>query len=228
MINLQCYISFNCGAKWFRCVCVCVCVCVTSLVVQMVKNPPAMQQTQVQSLGQEDPLEKGMATHSSVLTWGIPWMEEPGGLQSMGSQSRTRLGNQAHTHVCRYVRMCVYVCVCICVCMYVMRLPRRLSEEGVNLPASSGNRRHVFHPQEWNIPWIRKQPPTPVFLSEKFHGRRNLGGCGPWSRKEWDTTEQLSMHAFMYVHFPVLFSYRRLKHWQLPDSAAGLCRLSAL
>ena len=54
--------------------------------VQMVKNLPAMQETCVQSLGQEDPLEKGMASHSSILIWEIPWTEEPGGLQSMGSQ----------------------------------------------------------------------------------------------------------------------------------------------
>ena len=52
----------------------------------MVKNLPIMQETQVQSLGQEDPLEKEMATHSSILAWKIPWTEEPGGLQSMGSQ----------------------------------------------------------------------------------------------------------------------------------------------
>ena len=45
------------------------------------KNPPIMQKTQVQSLSQEDPLEKGMATHSSILAWRIPWPEEPGGLQ---------------------------------------------------------------------------------------------------------------------------------------------------
>ena len=50
----------------------------------MVKNLPAMQETWVQSLGQEDPLEKGMATHSSVLAWRIPWIEEPSRLQSMG------------------------------------------------------------------------------------------------------------------------------------------------
>ena len=56
------------------------------LVAQMVKNLPAMQETQVQSLGQEDPLEKVMATHSSILAWKIPWAEEPGGLQSMGLQ----------------------------------------------------------------------------------------------------------------------------------------------
>ena len=53
---------------------------------QIVKNLPAMQETQVQSLGQEDPLEKGTATHSSVLALRIPWTEEPGGLQSTGSQ----------------------------------------------------------------------------------------------------------------------------------------------
>ena len=53
--------------------------------VQRVKNMPAMQETQVQSLGWEDPLEKGMATHSSTLAWRIPWTGEPGRLQSMGS-----------------------------------------------------------------------------------------------------------------------------------------------
>ena len=56
-----------------------------SLVTQMVKNLPAMQETQVQSLGWEDPLEKGMTTHSSILAWRIPWTEEPGMLQSVGS-----------------------------------------------------------------------------------------------------------------------------------------------
>ena len=52
----------------------------------VVKNPPAMQETWVQSLGWEDPLEKEMATHSSILAWRIPWTEGPGGLQSTGSQ----------------------------------------------------------------------------------------------------------------------------------------------
>ena len=58
-----------------------------SLVVQLVKNLPAMQETQVQSLGQKDPLEKEMATHSTILAWRIPWTEEPGRLQSVESQS---------------------------------------------------------------------------------------------------------------------------------------------
>ena len=63
---------------------------------QTVKNLPAMWETQVQSLDQEDPLEKGMAIHSSILAWRIPWTEELGGIQSMGSQ---RVGhNRMTTH----------------------------------------------------------------------------------------------------------------------------------
>ena len=60
----------------------------------VVKNPPAMQEpqeTQVRFLALEDPLEEGMATHSRILAWRIPWTEEPGGLQSVESQSQTRL-----------------------------------------------------------------------------------------------------------------------------------------
>ena len=57
-----------------------------SLVAQTVKNPPAMQKTRVRSLGWEYSLEKGIATHSSIFAWKIPWTEEPGGLQSMGLQ----------------------------------------------------------------------------------------------------------------------------------------------
>ena len=55
-------------------------------VAQMVKNLPPVQESRVQSLGQEDPLDNGMATHSSILAWRIPWTEEPGGLESMESQ----------------------------------------------------------------------------------------------------------------------------------------------
>ena len=63
----------------------------------MVKNPPAKVETQVQSLGPEYALEKEMATHSSILVWEIPWTEEPGGLQSMGSQ---RIGHDSQTTQC--------------------------------------------------------------------------------------------------------------------------------
>ena len=62
---------------------------VCSLVAQTVKNPPAMQEMWVQSLGWEDPLEKGMATHSSILAWEIPWTAEAGRRESMGLQSQT-------------------------------------------------------------------------------------------------------------------------------------------
>ena len=61
-------------------------MCQASLVAQTVKRLPAKQETWVRSLGREDPLEKEMATHSSTLVWKIPWMKEPGRLQSMGWQ----------------------------------------------------------------------------------------------------------------------------------------------
>ena len=71
----------------------------------MVKNLAAMWETMVQSLGWEDPLEKGMTTHSSILAWRIPQTEEPGRLQSLGSQSQTRLSydTHIHTHTCKGV-----------------------------------------------------------------------------------------------------------------------------
>ena len=65
----------------------------TSLVAQVVKNLPVMQETQVPSLDLEDPMKKGMATHSSILALRIPWTKEPGGLQSMESQSQTQLSD---------------------------------------------------------------------------------------------------------------------------------------
>ena len=83
---------------------------------QMVKNLPAMQETWVQSPGGEDPLEKDMATHSSILAWRIPWTEEPDGLQSMGLQrvedksainihTHTQTHTQTHTHT-QSLRIC--------------------------------------------------------------------------------------------------------------------------
>ena len=64
---------------------------------QSVKNPPAIQEAWVRSLGGEDPLEKGMATRSSILAWRIPRTEKPGGLQSMGSQGSDTISNKAAT-----------------------------------------------------------------------------------------------------------------------------------
>ena len=76
---------------------------------QTVKNLPAIWETKVWSLGSEDPLEKGMATHCSILTWKIPWTEVPGGLQSMGSQ-RVRhdwATNTSTFHI--YIYVCIYI-----------------------------------------------------------------------------------------------------------------------
>ena len=71
----------------------------TSLVTQTVKNLPAMWETRVQSLVWEDPLEKGMATNSSILAWRIPWTEEPGGLLSMGHEESDTTERLTHSHI---------------------------------------------------------------------------------------------------------------------------------
>ena len=79
-----------------------------SLVVQMVKNSSAMQDTRAQSLDLEDPLEKGIATHSSIPTWEIPWTEEPGRLQSMGSQRIGKVWATTKTE-CLTLMQCKYI-----------------------------------------------------------------------------------------------------------------------
>ena len=74
------------------------------MVAQTVKYLPIMQDTQVRTLGREDPLEKEMVTHSRILAWKIPWIEEPRGLQSMGSQrGRLNRSHLVHMHVCIYI-----------------------------------------------------------------------------------------------------------------------------
>ena len=74
-----------------------------SLVAQMVKKLPAMQETWVQSLGQEDPLEKAMATHSCALVWRIPWTEEPGGLPVPGVTESQESDMTEHAHRHNYI-----------------------------------------------------------------------------------------------------------------------------
>ena len=76
------------------------------MVAQTVKNPPAMLEAWIRSLGWEDLLEKGMATHSSILAWRIPWTEESGGLQSMESQSQIRL-RDFHFSDYKWVRLVI-------------------------------------------------------------------------------------------------------------------------
>ena len=82
-----------------------------SLVAQRLKRLPAMWETWVRSLGQEDPLDKEMATHSSILAWRIPWTEESGGLQSIGSQ---RVGHERSNWTCIHTYQCLYKWSCCC------------------------------------------------------------------------------------------------------------------
>ena len=77
-----------------------------SLVAEMVKNVPAVQETQVRPLGREDPREKEMATHSSTLAWEIPWTQEPGRLQSMGLQ---RVGHNWLNNIKDWVYISVFI-----------------------------------------------------------------------------------------------------------------------
>ena len=93
--SLRIYLSYN----W---------ECVVFTVTQMVENLPAMQETQFPSLGQEDPLEKGTATHSSILFWRIPWTVEPGGLQFLGLQ-RVRIGS-VYILTCSVTQSCPTFC----------------------------------------------------------------------------------------------------------------------
>ena len=115
----------------------------------MAKNPPAMQKTQVRSLVQEDPLEKEMTTHSSILAWKIPWMDEPGRLQSIGSQRVD----------------------------YITMLLEDSSSAGKESPCNAGDPGSI--PGGRKICWRRDRLPTPVFLPGESHGQWSLSGYGP-------------------------------------------------
>ena len=118
------------------------------MVALSVESLPAMQETRVQSLGKEDPLEKGMATHSSIFAWRIPWTEELGRLQSMGSH---RLRHNWVTNTLTFT----------------FHSWRR--EEG-SFELESW---YIFSLIFW---WRRKWEPTLVFLSGEFHGQKSLVG----------------------------------------------------
>ena len=134
------------------------------------KNLPAteeLQETRVWSLGQEDPLEDGMATHSNILVWRIPWTEEPGGLQSIVSQ---RIGHDWSDLACKH------------------RLPWWLGGK----ESTCQCRRCRFDPWVRKISWRREWQPTPVLLPEESRGQRSLGGYSPCGCKSdmtwWLTT----------------------------------------
>ena len=86
----------------------------------MVKNPPATWEIYIQSLGQEDPLEKEITTHSSILAWKIPWTEEPGRLQSMGLRSRTRLSDFRSFHF--LIGLFVFLILNCMSCLYILEI----------------------------------------------------------------------------------------------------------
>ena len=153
----------------------------TSLVAETVKNLPTMQETQVWSLSGEDPLEKEMATHSSILAWRIPWTEEPAGLQSIGLQ---RVGHNWVTNTLTlYIehgsRAGIWV---------IWGFPGGDSSEDPSCQCRT-HKRHWFYPWVRKIPWRRAWQPTPVFLPGESHGQRSLVGYSPWGRKELNRTE---------------------------------------
>ena len=125
-----------------------------AMVAQTVRHLPAMQETGVRLLGQEDPLEKETAIHSSTLAWKIPWTEEPDRLQSMGSQSPARLSNFTFTFTCMY-----------------LGFPGGASGKE---PACQcrGHRRCRFNPWDGKMPWRRACQPTQV-----------LPGESPWTEE---------------------------------------------
>ena len=130
------------------------------LVVQRLKRLPAMWETWVRSLGGEDPLVKEMATHYSIIAWRIPWIEELGGLPSMGCTELDMTERLRFT---------------------LLSLFRGLVAQLVkNLPV----KRSQFDSSVGKIPWRRNRLPTPVFWPGKLHGLYS-----PWGRKESDMTE---------------------------------------
>ena len=117
------------------------------LVAQMLRSPPAVQETQVQSLGQEDPLDKSRATHSSILAWRIPWTEEPGGLQSMGSR---RVGQDWATDTLiftssfSYLNSCVSIAESVKLTLCYLRARSHLHSDLRSLPGMWSSRLTLF------------------------------------------------------------------------------------
>ena len=128
-----------------------------------------MLETWVLPLGGEDSLKKGMATHSSILAWRIPWTEEPGRLQSMGSTEQLTLslwdfpgGTSGKEPTCQCRR----------------------------------HKRCRFDPWVGKIPWRRAWQPTPVFMSCESHGQRSLVGYSPLGHRGSDTTEATEQEVY--------------------------------
>ena len=157
----------------------------------MVKHLPTMRETWVQALGWEDPLEKEMATHSRTIAWKIPWTEEPGRLQSMGSH-RVRHDWATSLH-------------------FIVQTGFPGGTVVKNPSANAGDGRG-FYPWVGKIPWRRKRQPTPVLLPGKCYGQRSLASFSPRGCKELDMIEHT--HSTNMVSFPFyLLFYLRYVGW---------------
>jgi len=162
----------------------------------MVKNLPATQETRVQSLGHEDPLEEDMSTHSSILAWRIPWTEGPRGLQSMKVMkvffAQSCLTAIPPTEACQVplsmgilqARILEWIAISF------SRGSSQTTDQGSFL--NYGVLRVAgFDPWVGKIPWRRERLPTPVFWPGEFYGLYS-----PWGCKELDTTERFSLSLF--------------------------------
>ena len=130
------------------------------LVAQRLKCLPTIWETWVRSLGQEDPLEKEMATHSSILAWRIPWTEEPGGLPSMGSQSWTRLSDFTHfstSHAIHWgIIQLLALVLCPCNCSLLRLMWQWSQNQGYGQTVSAGHAQTVENCdmyKTWRVFW---------------------------------------------------------------------------
>ena len=159
----------------------------------MVKNLPPMHKTQPWSLGWEDPLEKGTATHSSILACRIPWTEEPGRLHFMGWQTVRHDWTTKHAHTHTHIHAHTHTCynslpglLSISVYWFILILP--VGFPGGSVVKNSSAKQKM---QVWSLGQedpLQKEMATPlVFLPGKPHRPRSLAGYSPWGCKESGT-----------------------------------------
>ena len=171
----------------------------------VVKNPPAMQETWVWSLGWKDTLEMEMETHSSILAWKIPWTEEPGRLESKKDCKELDKTEPLSIHSSS-------VASTICFWVYFMQgFPGGANGKE---PACQCTRckRCGFNPWVGKIPWRKAWQPIPAFLPGESHGQRSLVGYSPWGLKDrwlstaWDSIFHSSVHILNSLFSFVMFN----------------------
>ena len=168
----------------------------------MVKNLPAIQKPLVQSLGQEDLLEEKVATHSSILAWRIPWTEEPGRWQSMGSKSWHNRSNLARAHACVHTHTHTHTHTYI---FFLRGFPGGFTTSKEPACQCRGRKRWGFDPWVGKISWRKAWQPTPLFLPREPDGQRSLADCSPWGHKESDMTEWLKLSlSFFFIFFSIV------------------------